>query len=153
MCTARKGPLCNLRKMQAQISLRISAGWSGPSLSPYRITGYWSICQQSETAQIRLQRYTCCSVPTLSANCIRGFFVHCTSNIHQAYPKENFHSLWQFRFSSSLMMVFDEKQNCHSEWKFSFGYAWWIFRIKKLMMNSAKTRYFVKWRCNIRQKV
>ena len=33
----RKGPLCNLWTIQAQLSLLISAGWSGPLLSDYRI--------------------------------------------------------------------------------------------------------------------
>ena len=40
---------------QAQISLRICAGWSGPSLSAYRISGYCSICWQTENPQIRPQ--------------------------------------------------------------------------------------------------
>ena len=46
MCNTWKGPLCSLRTMQAQISLCIGAGWSGPSLSAYRINGYCNICQQ-----------------------------------------------------------------------------------------------------------
>ena len=39
-CNAQKRPLRNLWTMQALISLRICAGWSGPSLSAYRINGY-----------------------------------------------------------------------------------------------------------------
>ena len=57
MRNAWKGTLFNLRTTQAQISLRISAGWSGPSLSAYRISGYSSI-YRTENAWIRLRRYT-----------------------------------------------------------------------------------------------
>ena len=39
MPNVQKGPLCSLRSTQAQISLRISAGWSGPLLPSYRIGG------------------------------------------------------------------------------------------------------------------
>ena len=67
--------------MQAQISLRISAGWSGPTLSTYRISGYCTICRRAENAQIRLHGCACWSGPTLSANCIKVFFVRCPSDI------------------------------------------------------------------------
>ena len=76
---ARKGPLCNLRTTQAQISLRISTGWSGPSLSAYRINGYCSICLRTENGQIRLFGCACWSGSTLSASCIRPNFVLCAS--------------------------------------------------------------------------
>ena len=79
MRSARKWPLCNLRTTQAQISLRISAGWSGPSSSAYRINGYCSICRRTENAQIRLHRCARWSGPTLSARCIRALFVRWAS--------------------------------------------------------------------------
>ena len=77
-----KWPLCYLRTTQAQISLRISAGWSGPSLSAYRIN--WNcthICRRTENAQIRRHGCACWSGPTLSANCIRAFFVCWASSV------------------------------------------------------------------------
>ena len=61
MHTAQKGLLCNLQTTQAQISLRISAGWSGPSLSVYWINGYCSICRQTENVKIRLHGCACSS--------------------------------------------------------------------------------------------
>ena len=67
--------------MQAQISLRISAGWSEPTLSTYRICGYCTICRRTENAQIRLHGCACWSGPTLSANCIKVFFVRYPSDI------------------------------------------------------------------------
>ena len=79
MHNARKGPLCNLQTMEAQISLCKSAGWSGPSLSANRINEYCSICWRTEKAQIRLHRCSHWSGPRLSANCIRAFFERCTS--------------------------------------------------------------------------
>ena len=94
MCNAWKGRLCNLRTTQALISLRISAGWSGPSLSAYRIRGYGSICRRTETAQIRLHRCRCAcwSRPTLSINCIRALFVRWALCDSETSP-ENSH-LW-----------------------------------------------------------
>ena len=41
MCNTQKGPLFNLQTMQALISLRFWAGWSGPSLSAYRFIGFF----------------------------------------------------------------------------------------------------------------
>ena len=52
-----KGPLCKLRTTQALISLRIRAGWSWPSLSAYRISGYCSICGD-KTARMRTLIWT-----------------------------------------------------------------------------------------------
>ena len=52
MCNTQKGPLCNLWTMQAQTSLRISAGWSGPSLSTYIISGSCTISRQTENARL-----------------------------------------------------------------------------------------------------
>ena len=49
-----QGPLCNVRKTQVQISVRICAGWSGSSKSAYRINGYRSTCRRIENFQIRL---------------------------------------------------------------------------------------------------
>ena len=43
-----------LRTTQALISLRIRTGWSGPSLSAYRINRYCSICRRTENVQTRL---------------------------------------------------------------------------------------------------
>ena len=76
-----KGPLCYLRTMQVEISLRISAGWSGPSLPAYRINGYCSICRRTENVQIRLHGCACWSGPTLSTNCIGRFFALCINGI------------------------------------------------------------------------
>ena len=73
MRNARKGSLCDLRTTQAQISLRISAGWSGPSLSVFRINRYCRICRRTENAKIRLHVCACWSGPTLTANW--AFFV------------------------------------------------------------------------------
>ena len=56
ICSTRKGPLCNLRTTQALISLPISAGWSVPSLSAYRIDGYCRICRQTKNVEVRLHR-------------------------------------------------------------------------------------------------
>ena len=69
--SARKGPLSNLRTTQALISLRISAGWSGPAMFAYRISGYCNIYRRTEDAQTRLQRCARWSGPILTANCIR----------------------------------------------------------------------------------
>ena len=44
MHNVRKGPFSNLWTTQTLISLLISAGCSGPSLTSYRISGYRSIC-------------------------------------------------------------------------------------------------------------
>ena len=73
MYNAQKGPLCNLWTTQALISLHISAGWSGPSLSAYRIGGNCSICWWTENAQARLHRCTLWSGPTLSGKCMCPF--------------------------------------------------------------------------------
>ena len=43
-----KKSLCNLRTMEALISLGECPGWSVPSLSTYRINGYCSICWQTD---------------------------------------------------------------------------------------------------------
>ena len=75
MRKVRKRPLCYLEITQAQISLRISGGWSGPSLSAYRNNGYCSICERTGKAHIRLNRYAHWSGPTLSAKCIRALFM------------------------------------------------------------------------------
>ena len=48
MLKAREGPLYEMRTTQALISLRRCAGWSGPSLSAYRINGYCTICRQTD---------------------------------------------------------------------------------------------------------
>ena len=132
MRNARKGPLSNLRTTQAQISLRISAGWSGPSLSAYRINGYCRICWQTENAQVRLHGCACWSGPTLSTNCIRAFLCfthhmvwggwgegeglgwggHCVlgyiSRKYNKYPKilnTLFHSFWpEFCFLCSCFL-------------------------------------------------
>ena len=42
------------------------------------ISGYCSICQQTENAQIRLHRCARWSRPALSADCLRSLFLHCT---------------------------------------------------------------------------
>ena len=73
MCYAQKRPLCNQWTMQALISLYISAGRSGPSLSAYRISGYCSIRRWTENVQIRLHRCAYTSEPTLSAKCMGPF--------------------------------------------------------------------------------
>ena len=70
MHKARKRLLCNMRTTHSLISLRLSAGWSGPSLSAYRINGYCSICRRTENAQIRWHRCARWSGSTLSAKCI-----------------------------------------------------------------------------------
>ena len=67
--THEKGPL---RTTQALISLRIRTGWSGPSLSAYRINGYCCIYRRTENTRL--------SGPTLSARCIRVFFVRFASS-------------------------------------------------------------------------
>ena len=74
MCNAWKGPFCHLQTMQTQISLHECAGWSGLSLSAYRINGYCSICQQTENAQMRLHRCVHTTGPSLFAYGIRGLF-------------------------------------------------------------------------------
>ena len=74
MTHARKG-LCNLRTTRPRSAcLRISAGWSGPSLSAFGFNGYYSM---NRNAQIRQHGCTCWSGPTLSAQrtCIRAFSV------------------------------------------------------------------------------
>ena len=73
--TYEKGPLCILRTTQTLISLRISAGWSGPLLSTYETSGFCSISRRTDNAQIRLHRWARWSWPTLSANCIRPLFM------------------------------------------------------------------------------
>ena len=75
----RKGSLCNLRTMQALISLRIRAGWSGPSLSAYRINGYCNIYWQTENVHIRLHGCARSSGPLLFGYGIRAFFPCYTS--------------------------------------------------------------------------
>ena len=79
MRSTQKGPLCNMWTMQALISLRICAGWSGPALSTYRINRYCSICRRTENVQIRLHRCTCSSGSSLFAHGIRSFFPRCAS--------------------------------------------------------------------------
>ena len=51
-----KGPFYNLWTMQVLISLCTCAGWSGPSFSVFRISGYCNICWWTENAKIRQQR-------------------------------------------------------------------------------------------------
>ena len=78
-------------------ALIICAGWTGPSLSAYRINHYCSICWWTENAQIRLHGYW--AGPILSANCIRALFVHCTSYSHSSRYGNNWgDSLGQFLF-------------------------------------------------------
>ena len=71
---AWKVPLCNLQTMQAQISLCICAGWSGPSMSACRINGYHSLCRWTENAQIRLHGCACSSGSLQFAYGRRAFF-------------------------------------------------------------------------------
>ena len=66
-CSARKRLLCNLRATQAQICLRIRAGWSEPSLSAYRINGYYNTCRRTANAYSRLHGCACWSGPSLFA--------------------------------------------------------------------------------------
>ena len=84
MRKARKRPLCNMQTAQVNISLRVSAGWAGPSLSAYSISGYYSVCRRKENVQVRLHRYARWSGPTLSVNCIRVIFVRCASHENTA---------------------------------------------------------------------
>ena len=79
MRNTRKGSLCNLWTMQTLINLRVSAGWSWSSLSAHKISRYCSIWRRTENGQIRLHRCARWSGPTLSAKCIRVFFVRCSS--------------------------------------------------------------------------
>ena len=62
----------HMRTAKAQISLRIHAVWSGPSLSANRISGYYRMFQCKAYAQMRL--YAC-------AGC---------EFIHSAYVRWNF---------------------------------------------------------------
>ena len=76
MHNAWKGPLCSLQKTLALISLRIRAGWSGPSLSAYRINGS---CRWTENVQLRL--HGCACAPSLLAYGFRAFLPHCESSL------------------------------------------------------------------------
>ena len=90
MRNARKWPLCNLRTTQAQISLRISAGWSGSSLSAYRINGYCRICRATENAQIGLHWCARWSGPKLFVHQrILCLFCFCVL-VWNIYPKIKF---------------------------------------------------------------
>ena len=80
MLNARKGPLCNLRTTKALISLRICAGWSGRSLSAYRINGYCSICRRTGNVQIRLHGCARSSGLSLFAYGIMAFLPRCALN-------------------------------------------------------------------------
>ena len=80
MCSTRKGPICTLRKRQVQISLCISEADQG-LYCPLTESVDTSICWWAENAQIRLHGYACWSVPTLSTNCIRAFFMCCASYV------------------------------------------------------------------------
>ena len=57
--THEKEPLWNLQTTQGLTSLRIHAGWSGPSLPAYRVNGYCSIRRRTEKVQIRLHGCSC----------------------------------------------------------------------------------------------
>ena len=120
MLKARNGPLCKLRTTQALVSLRICAGWPGPSLSAHRISGYYSICRRTENAQIRLHRCARWSGPTLSANCIRALFVLCAPNEITMKPRLWFlffqvskGDLYKFYFASYSIFL----SRRQSEWR------------------------------------
>ena len=87
-CTTKR-PLRNMRTMQALISLRICAGWSGPSLSTYRINGYCSICLRTKNVQIRLHGCARSSGPSLFTNGIRAFLPCASYDIKCAASWEN----------------------------------------------------------------
>ena len=98
MCNGRKGLLSNLRTTQAQISLRICAGLSGPSLSAYRSNGYSSIFRRTKNVQIRLHGCACSSGLLFAALIWhKGLFPSCASYTNtnmavtqsdQQHPKE-----------------------------------------------------------------
>ena len=69
--------LCSLQATQALISLCIHAGWTGPVLSAYIISWYYSICQRTKNVQIRLlmsnyatlSSYLTCNTNSTTKNC------------------------------------------------------------------------------------
>ena len=89
MCSALKGPLCNLRTMQALISLRNRAGWSGPSMPLDRINDIVVYVDNSRISRsdcmngMLIRTFAVCTChkglfPTL---CIIWYiFSHCTSS-------------------------------------------------------------------------
>ena len=76
----RKGPLYNLRTVQALVSLCTCEGRSWPSFSAYRINGYCSIGRRTENAQIRLHGNAVWSGPSLFAYGMRVYFPFSSSN-------------------------------------------------------------------------
>ena len=87
-CTKRAPS--NLQTVQARISLHICTGWSGLSLSAYRINGYCSICQWTENTQIRLNGCACWAESSLFAYDISALFPRCASydtgtTVHSCY--------------------------------------------------------------------
>ena len=79
---------CNLRTTQALISLRIRAGWSGPSLPANRINEYCSICRRTENAHINLHGCACLSGPALITAC----FPWCASNGIMPFSRVTHHT-------------------------------------------------------------
>ena len=106
---ARKGLLCSLQAKQAQISHCICIGWSGPSLSTFRIIiVYCSICPWTENARMRLHGCACWSGPLLFAYDIRALYamlcsIHCKTPFLVAKFK-----LVGSIFSSLLSEKFDQ---------------------------------------------
>ena len=106
MSNARNGPLCNVWTTQAQISLRICAGWSGPSFSAYRISGYCSIQRLTENPQIRLHRCTSWFGPILSANCIRALFMYYAVIKKNEKEKKKSHNMRKGLINKEVWPVF-----------------------------------------------
>ena len=88
-CHRMKRALCNLRITQALISLRIRAGWSGPSFSAYRINGYCSKCRRTENVHTRLQGCVRSSGPSLFTSGIRALFLRWASYRAQNQTSRN----------------------------------------------------------------
>ena len=86
---------------QPQISLSISTGWSGPSLSTYIINWYCSICQRTENAQIRLHRCACWSGPTFFCKLYKGLFRVLCIICYKNHYKWN-GTLWQLQSQSTI---------------------------------------------------
>ena len=101
MHNTRKGLWCSLWTMQAQISLGICQGWSGPSLPTYRINGYCSICRQTENAQSRLHWCACWSGRMFFAYGIRAFFPRCATYVFMGEIKKK-KSTWITCLSRSM---------------------------------------------------
>ena len=77
MRTVEKKPLCHMRTAKINMSVRIRAIWPGHSLCvDIYYTIHW-FCKRATKALNSLRKCAGWSGPTLSANYIRAFFVHC----------------------------------------------------------------------------